>query len=162
MVILLMGVAGAGKTTVGRALADALHWRFCDADALHSAANVDKLRRGIALSDEERAPWLRDIHSALRGWIERDESAVLACSALKASYRAQIVDGHAGHVKTVYLKADPDLLRRRLVERTGHFAGEALLASQLATLEEPADALVLDAAQAASILVVQVRTAFGL
>jgi gluconokinase len=162
MVILLMGIAGAGKTTVGEALAAALRWRFCDADAFHSTENVDKLRRGIPLTDEDRAPWLREIRTALRGWIERGESVVLACSVLKTSYRDHIVDGHDAQVKIVYLKADPSLLRRRLVERTGHFMGESLLASQLAILEEPTGALVLDAGQAAGVLVEQIRHAFSL
>lgn len=161
MVILVMGVAGAGKTTVGAALAAALHWRFCDADSFHSAENVDKLRRGIPLTDADRAPWLRDIRSAVRGWIDRGESAVLACSALKGSYRDHIVAGHDAQVKLVYLKADPSLLRRRLRERTDHFVGEALLASQLATLEEPPTALVLDAGLAPDVLVGQIRRAFN-
>ena len=87
MIILLMGVAGAGKTTVGRALAEQLHWRFADADDYHSPSNVAKMRAGIALTDEDRAPWLQSLRSAMIGWLMAGENVILACSALKASYR---------------------------------------------------------------------------
>lgn len=162
MVVLIMGVSGAGKTTVGRALATALGCRFCDGDAFHSAANIAKLAHGHPLSDEDRRPWLAAIHAAIRTWIENREQVVLACSVLKAAYRDTVLAGHEPQVRLVYLKAGPALLRQRLAHRTGHFMGEALLASQLDILEEPSDALVLDAADPSAVLVAQIRSALRL
>lgn len=162
MIIIVMGVAGAGKTTIGRSLAAALRWRFCDADTFHSAANIDKLRRGLPLTDEDRAPWLAEIHAAMGRWIQRGEPVVLACSLLKASYRDRVLTGYRDQTKLVYLKAGPRLLQQRLVHRTGHFMGDALLASQLATLEEPSDALTVDAGQTPDDIVAQIRSGFNL
>jgi gluconokinase len=161
MVILLMGIAGAGKTTIGRQLAAALGWPFCDGDAYHSPASIEKLSRGIPLTDEDRGPWLARIHAAIREWVTRRESVVLACSVLKASYRRAVLDGHRDQVRIVYLKADRRLLRQRLAQRTGHFMGEALLASQCDILEEPADALVIDAREPAAVIVAQIRAALN-
>lgn len=142
-VIILMGVAGAGKTTVGVRLAAALGWSFLDGDALHPSSNVDKMRRGIALTDADRAPWLERLRGAIEHYLAMGEPAVIACSALRRSYRARLrVDPR---VRFVYLRGAEPLLRARLAARRGHYAGEALLASQLAALEEPRAALVLDA-----------------
>jgi gluconokinase len=160
-IILIMGIAGAGKTTIGRELASALGWRFCDGDAFHSAAHIEQLRRGIPLTDEDRQLWLLDIHQAIGEWVDRREQVVLACSVLKAAYRELVLAGHTEYVRLVYLKADPELLRQRLIERKGHFMGQALLASQLAILEEPADALVIDATEPPSSIIEQVRSAFN-
>lgn len=142
MVILLMGVTGAGKTTVGEALAQQLHWKFADADNFHSAANVAKMRAGIPLDDADRAPWLRSLHDAISEWIRRGTSVVLACSALKDSYRRQLVIDP--DVKLVYLHGSPELIAARLQERHGHYMNPGLLASQLETLEEPSDAVIVD------------------
>ena len=129
-----MGVAGSGKTTVGVLLAQKLGWQFADADDFHPAENKDKIRQGIALTDADRVPWLAALRSAIVQWNAAGENVVLACSALKSSYRDEL---RAGAVRFVYLKGDSALLLGRLRSRHGHFADEKILASQLATLEEP-------------------------
>ena len=157
MVILVMGVAGAGKTTIGRRLADELGWQFSDGDDFHPAANIEKMRKGHALTDADRQPWLERMHAAIVDRISRDQPAVLACSVLKASYRAIVEEGCREHLRLVYLKGSFDLFRRRLANRVGHFVGPDLLASQFAVLEEPTDALVVDAALAPDEIVRQIR-----
>jgi gluconokinase len=143
MVVIVMGVSGSGKTTIGQALADALHWRFSDADDFHSPENVEKMRRGIALTDEDRKPWLRTIRAAIEQW-ERDEPGhVLACSALKENYR-DILGQSDPDVRFVYLQGAFDLISQRLQERKSHFFNSALLRSQFDALEVPRDALVVD------------------
>lgn len=135
MVVVVMGVAGSGKTTIGRALAAELGWEFYDADDFHPPSNVGKMARGVPLGDEDRRPWLESLRAAVRGLLERGESAVLACSALRESYRERLLVDE--RVKLVYLKGDRELIRRRLAERRGHFMSPDLLDSQLAALEEP-------------------------
>ena len=142
MIVLLMGVSGAGKTTVGTMLASQLGWEFADGDDYHPAANVEKMRNGIPLTDADREPWLESLRSLMVTWIAAGKSAVLACSALKQAYRDRLT---VGVVRVVYLKADRELLRERLLLRRGHYMKEGMLESQIATLEEPADAIVLDA-----------------
>jgi gluconokinase len=134
LVLIVMGVAGSGKTTVGVLLAQKLGWQFADADDFHPAENKDKVRQGIALTDADRAPWLAAVRSAIVRWNAAGDNVVLACSALKRSYRDEL---RAGPVRFVYLKGDSVLLQDRLQSRHGHFADEKILASQLATLEEP-------------------------
>lgn len=159
MVIIVMGVAGAGKTTVGSALALALGWRFVDADDLHPAANVERMRRGEPLTDTDREPWLDAIRVVIADSLARGESQVIACSALKAAYRTRLVAGAAG-VAFVYLQAPRAVLADRLARRTGHFAGPGLIDSQLATLEPPAEnALVLDGSKRPAALVDEIRRA---
>jgi gluconokinase len=136
-VVLLMGVSGSGKTTVGERLASDLGWDFVDGDDLHSAANVEKMRRGLGLSDADRDGWLAAIERVLDDRLASRRPAVVACSALKRSYRDRLVRGRPG-VRIAYLAGDERLLRERLGARRGHFAGPDLLSSQLATLEEPA------------------------
>jgi gluconokinase len=131
-----MGVAGSGKTTVGRLLAEKQNWQFADADDFHPRENKDKISRGIALADSDRAPWLAAMRSAMLQWNAAGENVVLACSALKRSYRDEL---RVGLLLFVYLKGEPALLLQRLRSRHGHFADETILASQLATLEEPAE-----------------------
>ncbi len=143
MVIVLMGVSGSGKTTIGRALADTLRWRFSDADDFHSAANVAKMRSGIALTDEDREPWLRAIRAAIEQWQRDEPGHVLACSALKERYRG-ILGQNDPEVRFVYLQGGIDLISQRLKERKNHFFNPALLRSQLDALEVPGDALVVD------------------
>lgn len=162
MIILIMGVAGAGKTTVGRELAAALGWRFYDGDEFHSPEHIEQLRLGIPLTDEDRRPWLAKIRKAIGAWVERREPVVFACSLLKAAYRASVLDGYSDQVRIVYLKAGYSLLQQRLAHRTGHFMGEALLASQWEILQEPTDAVVVDAAKPAAILAGQIRSALNL
>ncbi len=137
MVIVVMGTTGAGKTTVGALLASTLGWTFADADDFHSAANKAKMRAGTGLTDEDRAPWLEAMSSAISAWIEAGSNAVLACSALKRAYRDRLRVGPL--VTFVYLKGSYDEIRQRIEQRHGHFAGVGLLSSQFETLEEPTE-----------------------
>lgn len=159
MIILLMGVTGAGKTTVGRALAAQLGWRFADADNYHSAANVAKMHAGIPLTDQDRAPWLQALREAILGWIRARENAVLACSALKASYRDILMAGP--EVKLVYLRADKALIAARVAARRGSYMNPDLVPSQFATLEEPKDAIIIAADERAEQSVAKIRRAIG-
>lgn len=161
MVIVLMGAAGAGKTTVGRRLGEQLHWAFVDGDVFHPRANIEKMTLGIPLTDEDRRPWLEQLRRLLGEWVTQHAKGVLACSLLKQSHRATVLKGYEKDVGLVYLQASPSLLARRLAGRTGHFTGEALLASQIATLEEPVDALVLDASNSPEQIIQDIRAAFG-
>jgi gluconokinase len=142
MVIILMGVTGSGKTTVGLALAESLHWQFVDADDFHSPANVAKMRAGIPLDDADRAPWLASLHDAIRGWLQTGTNVVLACSALKQAYREELLV--SPNVRLVYLRGNCDLIAHRLSLRHGHYMDPKLLASQFATLEEPDDAIAVN------------------
>ncbi|MFL5614665.1 MAG: gluconokinase [Gemmatimonadaceae bacterium] len=157
-IIVLMGPAGAGKTTVGKPLAESLGWLFLDADDFHSPENVERMRHGIALTDAERAPWLATIRAALDRSLESGVNVVLACSALKADYRQALIPLHAEKsVCFVYLRADAAVLRERLAHREGHYAGPSLLKSQLDTLEEPADALWVDASRPPEEIIARIR-----
>ena len=151
MIVIVMGVSGAGKTTIGRLLAEVLGAVFLEGDEFHPSANLEKMRTGEPLDDGDRAPWLRNIAAALDA-LCRDGPVVLACSALKRSYRDQLMAGRA-NVHLVYLRGDEAVIRRRLESRSGHFMPAALLASQLAALEEPADAITVDAALAPRAIV---------
>jgi gluconokinase len=143
-VVILMGVTGSGKSTVARALADRLDWPFCDADDLHSPENIERMRQGISLDDRLREPWLIRIRQTIESALARQESIVVACSALKERYRVVLADGLEA-VRFVHLTAPEAVLRDRLQHRPDHFAGTSLLDSQLASLEPPVDALTLDA-----------------
>jgi gluconokinase len=142
VIVVVMGVTGSGKTTLGVLLAERLGWEFVDADSFHSPANVEKIRHGIALDDADRAPWLRALRDAMKGWAAEHKSVVLACSALKKSYRDELCI--TGETRFVYLKGSYDLIYQRLQHRHGHFASETILASQFAALEEPDDAITVD------------------
>lgn len=144
MIVILMGVSGAGKTTVGRVLAARLGWEFHDADDLHPANNKEKMSHGIALTDDDRWPWLAAVRRLVEECLAKGRSAVLACSALKQTYRDEIVADPA-RVRLVYLKVPQETIADRLAHRTGHFFDPHLLRSQFETLEEPADALTIDA-----------------
>jgi gluconokinase len=141
MILLVMGVTGSGKTTVGRLLAQRLGWLFLDADDFHPPQNIEKMKRGISLTDEDREPWLAAIHAALLKCAANNQDAVLACSALKQSYRERLASGV--DLRVCYLKGTYSEIKSRLESRSGHFAGEAILAGQFSDLEEPRDALVL-------------------
>ena len=164
-VVVVMGVAGAGKTTVGRALADALGWRFHDADDFHAPESVARMRAGLPLDDARRAPWLAELRALIAATLRAGESAVLACSALRHAYRDALVPRDVlgtsgGTVRFVHLRVSPAVLETRLGTRTGHFAPPALLASQLATLEEPdaaEPALALDGERPVPELVATIR-----
>jgi gluconokinase len=160
VVILLMGVSGAGKSTVGKLLASQMGWVFADADEYHSTQNIEKVRSGIPLTDADRAPWLETLRKLISGWISIQKNAVLACSALRREYRAILQIGP--EVKIVYLKGSPELLRHRLRERHGHFMTEQMLASQLAALEEPSSAVTEDVDQNPEAIVAEIRTRLAL
>ena len=145
MIVMLMGVCGCGKSTIGRALAAELDWPFLDADTLHPQANVVKMAGGIPLTDEDRWPWFDRIAAEMRQHAAAGTHVVIACSALRQAYRDRLAKG--GTVRFVYLKGDAATIGPRLAGRTGHFMPPSLLASQFATLEEPAGAIVVDIAQ---------------
>jgi len=159
MVILLMGVSGAGKTTVGNLMAFDLGWDFTDADDYHSAANVEKMRNGIPLTDADRAPWLAALRTLIAGWISAGTNAVLACSALKEAYRESLQVGP--EVRVVFLKVTPQELTQRLCARRGHYMTQRMLRSQLADLEEPERALVVDAERSPAEIVADIRVSLG-
>jgi gluconokinase len=161
VIILLMGVSGAGKTTVGRLLAADLGWTFQEGDDFHSAASVAKMSHGIPLTDEDRLPWLLALRRSIEERLARGEDAVYACSALKRSYRRLLKEREGEPVVFVYLKADSARLAERLEHRAGHFAKRDLLPSQLATLEEPEDALTVDASAPPPAVVAAIREGLG-
>lgn len=140
-----MGVSGAGKTTLGKALARRLGWDFLDADDFHPLANVAKMRAGIPLDDSNRTPWLAALHEQLSSMLNADRHPVLACSALKEKYRAQLLGGLDG-ILIVHLVGSYDLIRQRMTERTDHYMKPEMLASQFETLEPPPAALSVDVA----------------
>ena len=158
MIVIVMGVTGAGKTTIGRALATTLGWEFHDGDDLHSAASKLKMHRGIALDDADRAPWLAAIRQLIEAMLSQRRDGVVACSALKQSYRDQIVVDPTA-VKIVYLKGSKELIAERLRSRGAHFMNPDLLQSQFDTLEEPRDAIVVDIAAAPEAIVNEIVAA---
>jgi gluconokinase len=146
MIVALMGVSGCGKTTIGRLLAQRLGCDFIDADDFHPPANVAKMAAGVPLEDADRWPWLARLNEELRRREARAERTVLACSALKQAYRDRLMAGLA-RCELVYLRASAEVLRERLAGRRHRYMPASLLASQLATLEPPAGATEIDAAQ---------------
>ncbi|HZR12964.1 MAG TPA: gluconokinase [Acidimicrobiia bacterium] len=156
-VLVVMGATGSGKTTVGRLLAQRLGVPFVEGDDYHDPENVARMQRGEPLDDAMRVPWLARLNAVLRASASR-EGVVLACSALRASYRDTLDAGVPG-VRYVYLRADEALLRERLAHRHGHFAGAALVPSQLATLEPPRDAITVDARESPETIVDEVTRA---
>jgi gluconokinase len=137
VILIVAGVAGSGKTTVGALLAGRLRWRFADADTFHSEANVAKMRAGIPLTDEDRQPWLRAVTERIDTHIAAGQSAVITCSALRRAYRDELLEGRPD-ATMVFLQVSRDVLDRRLLARRGHFFPGKLLDSQLAVLEPPA------------------------
>jgi gluconokinase len=150
-----MGVVGAGKTTVGRLLAERLGWCFADADDFHPVANVEKIRQGIPLDDSDRAPWLSALRDAILHWNAKGQDAVLACSALKRKYRDVL---RVSGVHFVYLKGDFELIEQRLRNRSGHFASDSILKSQFEDLEKPADAITVEIDKTPEALVTEIIT----
>jgi gluconokinase len=142
MIIVVMGPTGSGKTTIGSLLAARLAWHFADADDFHSAGNKEKMHNGIPLTDADRLPWLAAIHGQIAEWVVLKQNVVLACSALKQSYRQLLWNG--SEVQFVYLKGSYELIAERLRARKGHFADEHILAGQFRDLEEPSDAVAVD------------------
>jgi gluconokinase len=160
-VVIVMGVAGCGKTTVGRALSAALGWDFIDADDLHSPDSVAKMAAGIPLDDADRAPWLAGVRSEIEARTARGARVVVACSALRQAHRVALAPDPANR-RFVHLRGDFGLIAGRLAGRSGHFMKEAMLRSQCETLEEPLDALTIAIGQAPESIVARIRDVLGL
>ena len=160
MIIIVMGVSGAGKTTIGQSLARDLGWKFYDADDLHPKANVEKMRRGDPLIDADRAPWLIEVRELLLDIAEDRLNAVVACSALRETYRKFL--RIRPEVVFVYLKVDLTVAQLRMAGRAGHFMNPALAQSQFDALEEPADAVTVDAALPPRDIVREIKSRMAL
>jgi gluconokinase len=160
VVIIIMGAAGAGKSTAGRALAAELGWPFVDADDQHPAHNIEKMRAGVPLSDTDRAPWIATLRAMVDRAIDRREHTILACSALRERDR-HTLRGNLRPVRFVHLQAARALPEERLAARPSHFFEPALVSSQLTDLEEPADALIVDAAWPPAQILTAIRREFG-
>jgi gluconokinase len=158
VIIIIFGVSGAGKTVIGQLLAQELGWKFYDADDFHSAANLEKMHRGIPLTDEDRQPWLKSLRDLIKRCLAAGENVVLACSALKESYRRYL--RISAEVKLVYLRGDYELIAAQLRQRRGHFMNPALLQSQFADLEEPrpGEAVVIELGRSPAELVQEIKT----
>lgn len=161
MIVVLMGVSGTGKTTVGKVLAARLGWRFVDADAYHSEANKEKMRRGIPLDDEDRRPWLRSLAEVIDAACDRGEDLVLACSALKHSYQ-DYLRADIDCVHYVHLTGSRELIERRLRARKGHFMNPDLLSSQFETLEIPEEAITVDVTPPPEEIAAEIQRKLGL
>ncbi len=162
MVLVLMGVSGSGKTTIGKMLAAELDWTFVEADDFHPPANIEKMAAGTALDDDDRRPWLTALGERVAEACGRGEHAVLACSALKQDYREQLAGDHPECVRFVYLTGPRELIHQRLQDREGHFMDPALIQSQFETLEPPADAIRVDVSPAPEIVADEIRRQVGL
>lgn len=161
MIIIVTGVSGSGKSTVGELLAKSLNWDFRDADSFHPAANVEKMSRGIPLEDSDRLPWLLQMQDAIDEWLHYKKNTVLACSALKETYRQMLVRDRL-LVKIVYLQGSLELFAERLERRQNHFMKVDLLQSQFDALEEPEDAIAIDASHSPDAIVETVRKNLGI
>ncbi len=156
-VIVVMGVSGSGKTTIGQKLAASLGWEFRDGDDFHPPANIAKMSAGTPLTDEDRGPWLATIRAFIDATRNRHAHAVIACSALRASYR-DVLAGQALDVKFVHLDGDYALILERMGHRPGHFMKPEMLRSQFETLEAPADALHIDIAESPQAIIAHIRS----
>jgi gluconokinase len=162
MVLVLMGVSGSGKSTVGKILADQLGWTFVEADDYHPAANVEKMRRGVPLDDDDRRPWLAALRHVIDEACRKGENVVLACSALKHRYQDYLEQDDPPCVRYVYLAGSPALIRQRLAGRTGHFMNPALLGSQFEALEPPEDAVRVDITPPPEEIAAEIRRKLGM
>jgi gluconokinase len=163
VIVIIFGVSGAGKTTIGKLLADELGWQFYEADDFHPRSNIEKMRRGRPLTDEDRWPWLERLREQLTRSVAAKEDAVLACSALKRAYREHL--RVSGEVKFVFLRGDYALIAKQLRHRRGHFMNPELLRSQFADLEEPKsdeDVLTIELGRTPEELVKEIKTNLGL
>jgi gluconokinase len=160
-VIIITGVSGSGKSTVGRALAEALGWHFFDGDEFHPPSNVDKMAKGFPLNDADRAPWLDRLHDLIAQSLAEERPAVLACSALKQAYRDRLLAGNA-RTGLVYLRGDYELIWERMRNRQNHYMGAEMLRSQFDDLEEPAGALVVNIEDDVNQIVGAIIEAFDL
>jgi len=162
MILVLMGVSGSGKTTVGKILARELGWTFIEADDYHPAANVEKMHRGIPLDDNDRRPWLQALKRRLDEACDQGDNVVLACSALKHSYQEYLQQHDPEHIRYVHLRGSEELIRQRLAVRKGHFMNPGLLHSQFETLEPPEHALQVDVASDPQVVASAIRRGLGL
>lgn len=156
-----MGVTGSGKSTIGKTLAESLHWEFSDADTFHPLANIEKMRRGIPLDDADRVLWLQQIQKAIEQWLIEEKNVVLACSALKAAYRRILLQDKK-QMKLIYLKGSFELISKRLQQRQNHFMNKNLLQSQFDSLEEPEEGTQFDITGAPEMIVQQIRISLGI
>jgi gluconokinase len=162
VILILMGVTASGKTTIGTRLAAAEHWEYAEGDDYHSEANKAKMRAGIPLTDEDRAPWLAKLHELLLGWYRSGTSGVLACSALKQAYRDRLSEGiPSTELHFVLLEVPREVLEQRLAARKNHYMSPALLDSQIATLETPRDAIRVAADRPPDEVVREILHAIG-
>ena len=161
MVLIVMGVSGCGKTTIGSRLAEELDWYFLDADDFHSPENIRRMADGQPLTEADRQPWLTRLRGEIARALEAKENLVLACSALTEASRARLSGGDPA-VRFVYLRGSEPLILERLRSRSGHFMKPDLLASQFAALEEPKDAITVDVDERPRRVVEKIRAALGL
>ncbi len=161
MIIIVMGVSGSGKTTIGELLAKSLNWEFSDADSFHPSSNIEKMSHGISLDDNDRLPWLQAIESAMSNWLETQHNVVLACSALKATYR-HLLHLDDERVKLVYLKGSYEMIAQRMAQRENHFMKLEMLKSQFATLEEPNEGIKVDISKPVEKNVQEIRKELGI
>jgi gluconokinase len=154
MIFIIMGVSGSGKSTIGEAVSSKLGWKYYEGDNFHPAANIEKMKNGIPLNDDDRMPWLNSIRKVIEEAISRHESIIISCSALKEKYRAilKVDDG----VGLIYLKGSYDLIKKRMEERTDHFFKPEMLKSQFDALEEPADAVQIDISNSPGMIIKEV------
>ena len=162
MILVLMGVSGSGKSTIGKILACDLNWTFVDADDFHPAANVEKMHKGIPLDDNDRGPWLEALRDRLVQAIDRKENVVLACSALKHAYQHYLAQYAPELIHYVWLVGSEELIRGRLAERKEHFMNPTLLHSQFETLEPPEGALQVDVSPPPAGIAAEIRRKLGI
>lgn len=159
--IVVMGVSGSGKTSVGQTLASSLGWPFFDGDDFHPSANIEKMANGIPLTDQDRFPWLQDLQQLVHRHLEQDQSLVLACSALKARYRAILRENNTS-LRFVYLRGSFETIAERMQHRDDHYMKVGMLQSQFASLEEPDDALCVSIEPPVEMIVREIIQSLGL
>ncbi|MGF1493239.1 MAG: gluconokinase [Microcoleaceae cyanobacterium] len=160
MIVLIIGVSGSGKSTVGKLLASQLDYEFFDGDDFHSSENREKMQQNISLTDADRLPWLEKLQTEIRVWLQENRNVVLACSALKQNYR-EILLQDPEHMRLVYLQGSFEVIKHRLEQRTNHFMKVDLLQSQFDTLEEPTNAIRVNINQPLEKIVQQIQNSLS-